>query len=551
MAHTLDTYQVNNSLSANPSTFNYTCGAGTTVLVVSIVTVGTAARTGGAPTYPKGGTATALTQANSTRAVGSSYEANVEVWYLLEPDTGSALQVSIPNSGSNTLHVFTCSAKAASGFTSAYDTANGAENAASANPSAAVTTTVNGAFVFSRSCDGYKDMGTGNKTQFGDSVWGTDHGAYISLRMYELQATLGTTTHTFTVTSDDWGIVVVAFKEAAKSYTYSGAITMSLTPGATYSFIETWSYSGAITLALTPGSTYFHDFPAYSGAITVTLTPNSTYEREWAYSGAITVSLTPASTYEREWSVTGTVTVELVPNSAYVFEEGAFVYSGNITVSLTPASSYAQDFEWDDSVVTVQLIPGSIYAHDHPAYAGAITVSLLPNSSYVQGWAYSGDVTLSLTPGSSYVQDFPPYAGAILVSLVPNSEYSHLAGGQFEYAGNITLSLSPSAGIIVEWAYAGAVILSLIPGSESVQDWAYTGQVVLELIPEADYFVPVEFIYAGYVLLTLMVSAEVTVTELISIPYAGTFYRSDMATAQNVTEPPEGSTYNFLPENLK
>lgn len=76
-AHTLDTSQQNNTLTASPATFTYTSGTGTTVLVLNLVVIGSTARTGGTPTY----NGVAMIQANSTRI---ATETNTEMWYLYE-----------------------------------------------------------------------------------------------------------------------------------------------------------------------------------------------------------------------------------------------------------------------------------------------------------------------------------------------------------------------------------------------------------------------------------------------------------------------------------
>lgn len=257
-AHTLDTSQQNNSLTVNPATFSYTSGAGTTVLVLNLVIVGSTARTGGAPTY----NGVAMTQADGTRM---ATETNTEMWYLLNPPTGSAYTVSVPNTNTRTIHAFTATAKAQSGYTSALDVVNGATGT-TANPSVSVTTTTAGDFVTSITGHGSNSLGTGNKTRYG-GVWGIDHGNYSSMRMYELQATAGATTHTYTVGLDDWGVVVAAFKQVPLVTTVADGATPSSATVAPESGIADLDY---FTLATNIGTDSVT-------AVTVTLAPTGAF----------------------------------------------------------------------------------------------------------------------------------------------------------------------------------------------------------------------------------------------------------------------------------
>ena len=128
-AHTFDTTNFFEG-TASPLEASYTCGSGATLLVVGIVAHGATARTGGAPTY----NSVAMTQVGETRSSGQ--EAVVEMWYLPSPPTGSAYTISVPNSGSLTLHVIASSYKAQSGYTSTLDVTNYATGS-STNPSPA------------------------------------------------------------------------------------------------------------------------------------------------------------------------------------------------------------------------------------------------------------------------------------------------------------------------------------------------------------------------------------------------------------------------------
>jgi hypothetical protein len=141
VAHTFDT-NLRFTGSNNPLTQSYTCGSGATVLCLGIVTGGSVARAGGAPTY----NGVSLTQADSTRIYASSPETSCELWYLLAPPTGAAYTISVPNTGTKSLYVQASSYKAASGYTSVLDVENGFTGLTSFSH-ATVTTTLDGGVI--------------------------------------------------------------------------------------------------------------------------------------------------------------------------------------------------------------------------------------------------------------------------------------------------------------------------------------------------------------------------------------------------------------------
>lgn len=374
-AHTLDTSQQNSSLTANPATFAYTSGAGTTVLVLNLVVVGSTARTGGAPTY----NGVAMTQADGTRI---ATETNTEMWYLLNPPTGSAYTVSIPNTNTGTIHAFTATAKAQSGYTSALDVVNGATRT-TANPSVSVTTTTSGNFVTSIVGHGNGSLTgvTGNKTQYG-GVWGIDHGAYTSLRMYELQATAGATTHTYTVGPDDWGMVVAAFKQVPLVTTLAdGAAPPSVTVAPESGIIDLDYFTlatnigndtvTAVTVTLNPAG-------AWNNIAQVDLTDNSNVAKCSAvinptsniisFTGCTAPVTTSATTYKvritpkthalqpspntgESYATTGTVTAFTSTNASQVLADTG---SATITIdNLSPAPTTGAGTTVGDTQLTV------------------------------------------------------------------------------------------------------------------------------------------------------------------------------------------------------
>lgn len=207
MTHTFDTSAQFDS-SASPATTTYTCGASCTVLVVGIVTKrggGTSARAGGAPTY----NSVTMTQADITR---NATETDCELWYLIDPDTGSAHTLSVPNTGTEQLHVHISSYNSSTG-TSAFDVASGSTGTI-AVASTSVTPTVDGAAIVDICGTGHKNAPTGNQT----GLFNVDAGNYSHNSQYALQGTAGAITFSWTQDGgDDWCIVAAAFKEVSAS----------------------------------------------------------------------------------------------------------------------------------------------------------------------------------------------------------------------------------------------------------------------------------------------------------------------------------------------
>ena len=117
-SHTLDT-NLRFTGAGSPLTSNYTAGSGSTLLTLGIVVGGSTQRAGGAPTF----NGVNMIQVDSTRV---ATETNVELWYMIDPPTGSAYQISIPNTGTKNLYVQASTYKSRSQYyTSALDVSNG------------------------------------------------------------------------------------------------------------------------------------------------------------------------------------------------------------------------------------------------------------------------------------------------------------------------------------------------------------------------------------------------------------------------------------------
>lgn len=218
MAHTFDT-SAQGVGSANPLLLSYTCGAGATVLVIGLVVKSLTARAGGNPTYNN----IAMTQA-STRQQAAT-EVAAEIWYLLNPPTGSAYNISVPNTGGLTIRIIASSYKAASGKQSALDVANGWTGTI-ANPSNSVTTNVNGDAVVDILAHALNTPETGRNQTL---LYATDEGVWNSAAEYALQATAGSITFSHTIAADSWGQIIASFKETQVYIETLVSIAVSIT----------------------------------------------------------------------------------------------------------------------------------------------------------------------------------------------------------------------------------------------------------------------------------------------------------------------------------
>jgi len=208
MAHTYDT-KANLARGANAAgrDLSYTCGAGATLLVLGIVVDGLTARTGGAPTY----NGVALTQA-STNAQASSGETTVELWYLLNPPTGSSLTIHIPDDNNVYFTAEASSYKAASGYQTQLRTADIGSGTGPDPTGPTHTGLASGDVIVAAIGSGATTWNPSGRT--GTQLYDVDDGSYGDGGQYLIK-TDTTDTHmdwTFS-TSDDWAIVSAVFRE--------------------------------------------------------------------------------------------------------------------------------------------------------------------------------------------------------------------------------------------------------------------------------------------------------------------------------------------------
>ena len=251
-AHTYDTKaQTATFANTNPTTLSYTCGAGTTLLVLKIQHTN-ASRTGGAPTY----NGVAYTQVGAE--VLNAQEVGVEMWYMPNPPTGSAYTISVPNAASGSMRITAASFKAQSGYTSALDQ-NTSTNVDGANPSLNRTTTVNGDACLDVLGHGYLNPPTARTHTL---LYTNDEGALTFETQYALQASLGLITMSHTVATDDVAMIMACFKEVAssgatvvlagsESTASAGSLNVSVAVAGTAALAGSGAASGAGDLSVT------------------------------------------------------------------------------------------------------------------------------------------------------------------------------------------------------------------------------------------------------------------------------------------------------------
>ena len=183
---------------------SYTCGVGTKLLVLCIAAAETDLRTGGSPTYND----VPMVQADSERV--GSYECTSELWYMLQPPTGAAYNISVPNSARKLLRLQAIS------FTNTvnalFDQAVGT-NTSSATPSLTINNVPDGAVVVDSLGHGRVSV---QESQSHTPVYSNDEGAWVSNAQYTIKSETGNLTFSYTYSlSDDVAYVMASFKEEA------------------------------------------------------------------------------------------------------------------------------------------------------------------------------------------------------------------------------------------------------------------------------------------------------------------------------------------------
>lgn len=195
--HRFDTSK-NATGNANPYTTTYTAGintTGCTLLCLGIVVRTNVQRTGGSPTF--GGVT--MTKADITRVAN---ETNSELWYLIDPPSGTTQNLSIPNTNVRTLYVTLASycVNDPPRYKTVFDTATG-QTTTTAGSYVRITTNYYGSVLFQiQGCGNNNPPTAQNQTL----LYKVDRGNYSDDSQYALQTDPATTTFTWTFGSDDY-----------------------------------------------------------------------------------------------------------------------------------------------------------------------------------------------------------------------------------------------------------------------------------------------------------------------------------------------------------
>lgn len=226
MAHTYVNKSQANTQSGNPITHNHTPGSAATVAILSIVVVGTTARTGGAPTID----GTTATQ-HSSGAI-SGYEHLVELWYVCKAFSGSQFTVSIPNSNGVTCHVEVVTAYAGSGNSSELYSQGVAQALSNIYDGldVAAAAFASGDFVYARLECGEAAVGSVTTNPTGipsvNLTYANDHGQYTSFGHYGIADAAESSGFSYVWTNDYGAVLLFIFKTASSGTTYTKATTL-------------------------------------------------------------------------------------------------------------------------------------------------------------------------------------------------------------------------------------------------------------------------------------------------------------------------------------
>ena len=204
----LDTKKEHNEDSTTPVTDTFTVGADARLLVYSIMTKTSSTRTG-TPTYNGNG----LTEAINLGDTGG--EGTAELWYMINPPTGSDYAVSVPNAGTDEVNLVISSyTPATENATYVFVNATGTSST-TANPSIAITPAASGDVIVTAFFSGYKTVAGGNSDTllYKRDTGGEGYGSQFKITSDATEQTL-----TWTQGSDDLQLVAAAFTENVMPY---------------------------------------------------------------------------------------------------------------------------------------------------------------------------------------------------------------------------------------------------------------------------------------------------------------------------------------------
>lgn len=248
-AHTFDYKKEIAESTANPIVSWYNTSVGTTLLVMEIFVTTTASRAQTAPTYNGVDLTIAGTYLGDTGGEGTA-----EIWYMLNPPIGN-YTISVPDDQTDASVVIS-SYKTASGYTSAFDATatNSSGSSEFANPSVSITTSVAGDVVVDALFDGLTSAPTANNNVL---LYSRDTGQEDYASQYNLSSSAQTFRMNYTLTTEQYQLVVAAFKEVLITtpvvninVSINNTIITTATPSVSFNYTDSMSSSANCSLYL-------------------------------------------------------------------------------------------------------------------------------------------------------------------------------------------------------------------------------------------------------------------------------------------------------------
>lgn len=359
MSWSADTDNQDTYGTTNPHTLSYTCAATAKLLVVCLFVAGGTGRTGGNVTY----NAKNMTDSGQGFVCyATSPEAGVEIWFMINPDTGAAHDISVPNTNGVNLQISASSWIPSLGGC-AKDTSNKATGT-TANPSLTLTVNQDGTLVISGLGSGYKDAPTAgsgyqivNTYDAGAMVWGDERALAIAA---------SSATVAFTQSADDWGQIAIGFKELT---VYNLAVSDS-------ACVSAAEVSGALTGVQ---NIKVNDSACVSALETFKISKNSNI-----------IGIADAFCTSQTDSTILSFTTTLAITDAYVTTQAdALVLSGSYTLSVADSTSETQA----DAVILEVPSGASLVVEDCSCESGLEEIGVFPQVVFPVGDVTDGTWT--------------------------------------------------------------------------------------------------------------------------------------------------------------
>jgi len=137
-------------------------------------------------------------------------------------------------------------------------------------------------------------------------------------------------------------------------YSYSGAVTVGVTPGSSYADFDGFTYSGSIPLSILPASTA-HKNTEWNGSVTIGVTPSSSIVASLSWAGSQTIGFSPSHALVVELARAGSLPIAFtVSSTAYRLAAGYYPWTGRqtITVGVNSTIIIRKKLKVKDPVVT-------------------------------------------------------------------------------------------------------------------------------------------------------------------------------------------------------